>query len=121
MKAYKSLETYNQVIKGWVRDVKVNLNKNGLTAVNGKVGWSTAQLFVAFALKQLRNHYTVFNIFIIYFLAFAFTKTEWTTTSTMGHCWEKREGIVCTLYMYGRISRGLHLCRCFIVLGRNGN
>ena len=76
MKAYKSLETYNQVIKGWVRDVKVNLNKNGLTAVNGKVGWSTAQLFVAFALKQLRNHYTVFNIFIIYFLAFAFTKTE---------------------------------------------
>ena len=33
MKAYKSLETYNQVIEGWVRDVKVNLNENGLTVV----------------------------------------------------------------------------------------
>ena len=76
MKAYKRLETYNQVIKGWVRDVKVNLNENGLTAVNGKVGWSTTQLFVAFALKQLRNHSTVFKTFIIYFLGFAFTKTE---------------------------------------------
>ena len=42
MKAYKSLEAYNQVIEGWVRDVKVNLN--GLTAVKGKVGCSTAQL-----------------------------------------------------------------------------
>ena len=44
MKAYKSLEAYNQVIEGWVRDRKVNLNENGLTAVRGKVGCSTAQL-----------------------------------------------------------------------------
>ena len=42
MKAYKSLEAYNQVIEGWVRDAKVNLN--GLTVVKGKVGCSTAQL-----------------------------------------------------------------------------
>ena len=79
MKAYKRLEAYNQVIEGWVRDEKVNLDKNELNVVQGKVGCSTVQLpqlFVAFALKQLRNHYTVFNIFIIYFLAFAFTKTD---------------------------------------------
>ena len=44
MKAYKSLEAYNQVIEGWVKDVKVNLNENGLTAVKAKVGCSTAQL-----------------------------------------------------------------------------
>ena len=44
MKAHKSLEAYNQVIEGRVRDVKVNLNENGLTVVKGKVGCSTAQL-----------------------------------------------------------------------------
>ena len=33
MKAYKSLEAYNQLIEGWVRDVKVNLNENGFTVV----------------------------------------------------------------------------------------
>ena len=44
IKAYKSLEAYNQVIEGWVKDVKVNLNENGLTAVKAKVGCSTAQL-----------------------------------------------------------------------------
>ena len=27
MRAYKSLEAYNQVIEGWVRDVKVMTNK----------------------------------------------------------------------------------------------
>ena len=54
MKAYKSLETYNQVIEGWVRDVKVNLNENGLTVVKGKVGCSTAQLL----------HTTICYIFI---------------------------------------------------------
>ena len=44
MKVYKSLEAYNQVIEGWIRDVKVNLNENGLTFVKGKVGCTTAQL-----------------------------------------------------------------------------
>ena len=44
MKAHKSLEAYNQVTEGRVRDVKVNLNENGLTVVKGKVGCSTAQL-----------------------------------------------------------------------------
>ena len=44
MKAYKSLEAYNQVIEGWVRDVKVNLSENGLTVVKG---CSTAQLLHA--------------------------------------------------------------------------
>ena len=47
MKVYKSLEAYNQVIEGWVKDVKVNLNENGLTAVKAKVGCSTAQLLTA--------------------------------------------------------------------------
>ena len=44
MKAYKSIEAYNRVIEGRVRDVKVNLNENGLTVVKGKVGCSTVQL-----------------------------------------------------------------------------
>ena len=35
MKAYKSLEAYNQVIKGWVRDVKVVIT-GGLKVVKGK-------------------------------------------------------------------------------------
>ena len=63
MKAYKSLEAYNQVIEGWVRDVKVNLNENGLTFVKGKVGCSTAQLlhttisciFIKTTLKPLHS------------------------------------------------------------------
>ena len=57
MKAYKSLEAYNQVIEGWVRDVKVNLNENG------KVDCSTAQLlhtticciFIKTTLKPLHS------------------------------------------------------------------
>ena len=36
MKAYKSLEAYNQVIEGWVRDVKV-MTTSGLKVVKGKV------------------------------------------------------------------------------------
>ena len=44
MKAYKSLEAYNQVIEGWVRNVKVDLNENGLTVVKGKVGYGKVQL-----------------------------------------------------------------------------
>ena len=36
MKAYKSLEVYNQVIEGWVRDVKV-MTTSGLKVVKGKV------------------------------------------------------------------------------------
>ena len=35
MKAYKSLKDYDQVIEVWVRDVKVNLNKNWLPVVVG--------------------------------------------------------------------------------------
>ena len=54
LKAYKSLEAYNQVNEGWVRDVKVNLNENGLTAVKGKVGCTKAQL----------QHTTICCIFI---------------------------------------------------------
>ena len=57
MKAYKSLKAYNQVIEVWVRDVKVNLNENGLIVVEGKVGCSAAQplhrTIVVFSLKQL--------------------------------------------------------------------
>ena len=62
VKAYKrSLEAYNQVIEGWVRDVKVNLNE--LTVVKGKVGCSTAQLlhtticciFIKTTLKPLHS------------------------------------------------------------------
>ena len=63
MKVHKSLEAYNQVTEGWVRDVKVNLNENGLTAVKGKVGCSTAQLlhtmicciFIKTTLKPLQS------------------------------------------------------------------
>ena len=44
MKAYKSLEAYNQVIEGWVRNVKVDLNENGLTVVKEKVGYGKVQL-----------------------------------------------------------------------------
>ena len=68
MKAYKSLEAYHQITEGWVRDVKVNLNENGLNVVRGKAVQQRnycAQRFVALSLKQLSNHYTVFNIFII--------------------------------------------------------
>ena len=36
MKAHKSLEAYNRVIEGWLRDVKVNSNENVLTVVKGK-------------------------------------------------------------------------------------
>ena len=63
VKAYKSLEAYNLVIEGWVRDVKVNLNENGLTVVKGKVGCSTVQLlhtmicciFIKTTLKPLHS------------------------------------------------------------------
>ena len=63
MKAYKSLEAYNQVIEGWVKDVKVNLNENGLTVVKGKAGCSTVQLqhtmicciFIKTTLKPLHS------------------------------------------------------------------
>ena len=63
MKAYKSLEAYNQVIEGWVKDGKVNLNENGLTVVKGKVGCSTVQLlhtmicciFIKTTLKPLHS------------------------------------------------------------------
>ena len=63
MKAYKSLEAYNQVIEGWVRDVKVTLNENGLTDVKEKVGCSTAPLlytaicciFIKTTLKPLHS------------------------------------------------------------------
>ena len=36
IKAYKSLKAYNQIIEGWVRDVKV-MTTSGLKAVKGKV------------------------------------------------------------------------------------
>ena len=36
MRAYKSLEAYNQVIEGWVRDVKV-MTTSGLKVAKGKV------------------------------------------------------------------------------------
>ena len=63
MKAYKSLEAYNQAIERLVRDVKVNLNENGLTVLKGKVGCSTTQLlhtticciFVKITLKPLHS------------------------------------------------------------------
>ena len=61
MKAYKSLEACNQVMEGWVRDVKVNLNENGLPVVKGKVGCSTAQLlhtticYILLTLKPLHS------------------------------------------------------------------
>ena len=36
IKAYKSLKAYNQIIEGWVRDVKV-MTTSGLKVVKGKV------------------------------------------------------------------------------------
>ena len=36
MRAYKSLEAYNQVIEGWLRDVKV-MTTSGLKVVKGMV------------------------------------------------------------------------------------
>ena len=38
MKAYKSLEAYNQVLNGWVRDVR-NFSKEDYIFVIGKVGF----------------------------------------------------------------------------------
>ena len=38
MKAYKSLEAYNQVLNGWVRDVR-NFSKEDYILVIGKVGF----------------------------------------------------------------------------------
>ena len=38
MKAYKSLEAYNQVLNGWVRDVR-NFSKKDYILVIGKVGF----------------------------------------------------------------------------------
>ena len=37
MKAYKSLDAYNQVLEGWVVDVKTLVNKSDLNIVRGKV------------------------------------------------------------------------------------
>ena len=106
--AYKSLEVHNQVIEGWVRDVKVNLNEYGLAAVKEKVGYATVQLLYITicysSINKLWNYYTVLNILIIFFLGFAFTKIElpWAIAG------KNPEGVVWTLCMYGRISRGLH-------------
>ena len=38
MKAYKSLEAYNQVLNGWVQDVR-NFSKEDYILVIGKVGF----------------------------------------------------------------------------------
>ena len=37
VKAYKSLDAYNQVMKGWVIDVKTLMTKSDLNIVRGKV------------------------------------------------------------------------------------
>ena len=36
-KAYKSLDAYNQALKGWVIDVKTLVTKSDLNIVRGKV------------------------------------------------------------------------------------
>ena len=49
MRAYKSLEAHNQVIEGWVRDVKV-MTSSGLKVVKGKViGLISLNLFACFS------------------------------------------------------------------------
>ena len=37
MKAYKSLDAYNQVLEGWVIDLKMLVTKSDLNIVRGKV------------------------------------------------------------------------------------
>ena len=72
MKAYKSLKSNNQVIQGWVRDVKV-MPTSGLKVVKGKViGLISFNLFVyVFPNNEIYLAITHFHVFFIapfYFL-----------------------------------------------------
>ena len=63
MKAYKSLQIYNQVTEGLVRNVKINLSENELTVVKEKVGYATVQrlpamicyIFIKTTVKIIHN------------------------------------------------------------------
>ena len=72
MKAYKSLKSNNQVIQGWVRDVKV-MPTSGLKVVKGKViGLISFNLFVYvfpnYEIYLAITHFHVFFIAPFYFL-----------------------------------------------------
>ena len=53
IRAYKSLEAYNQVIEGWVRDVKV-MTTSGLKVVKGKVFRLVSLNFFAYVFRSYK-------------------------------------------------------------------
>ena len=72
MRAYKSLESYDQVIEGWVRDVKV-MTTSGLKVVKGKVNrlisWNLfVYFFRSYKIYLAITHFHGFSIVIFYLL-----------------------------------------------------
>ena len=72
MRAYKSLKAYNQVIEGWVKDVKV-MTTSGLKVVKGKIiRLISLKLFVyvspSHKIYLAITHFHVFFIVLFYFL-----------------------------------------------------
>ena len=55
MKAYKSLNAYNQVLDGWVIDVKTFVTKSDLNIVRGKVRTLYYTLFFLTIFHKLPN------------------------------------------------------------------
>ena len=72
MRAYKGLESYDQVIEGWVRDVKV-MTTSGLKVVKGKVNrlisWNLfVYFFRSYKIYLAITHFHGFSIVIFYLL-----------------------------------------------------
>ena len=66
MKAYKSLEAYNQIIKGWVRDVKV-MTTSGLKVVKGKVIRLISSNLLVYVFPSYKIYLVITNTFPSFF------------------------------------------------------
>ena len=66
MKAYKSLEAYNQVIEGWVRDVKV-MTTSGLKVVKEKVIRLIRLNLFVYVFLSYETYLTITNTFPRFF------------------------------------------------------
>ena len=66
MKAYKSLEVYNQVIEGWVRDVKV-MTTSGLKVVKGKVIRLISLNLLVYVFPSYEIYLAITNTFPLFF------------------------------------------------------
>ena len=71
MKAYKSLEVYNQVIEGWVRDVKV-MTTSGLKVVKGKVIRLISLNLLVCVFPSYEIYLAITNTFPLFFHSFFF-------------------------------------------------